>query len=538
MHEASSHFKLHNLLNLLHNENLLELAQAEKIQRHAEQENLSVISFLVQNNILSSEIIIDCLKRIFGLPLFDLKDYDFNWLKNSVINLELICRYRIIPLYCDQHHLQIALSDPTDQTIVSILGFQTNLSIKLFLVLENDLNHFINKYCQTNFIYSNLIKIQENTEQSSPEIMTEQEDEPLIEFVNQLLKDAMDKNISDIHIEPQADNCRIRFRRDGLLYEAAQLPAHLTSRLITRLKIMTNLNIAEKRLPQDGRMKINYKKMDVRINTCPSIYGEKLVLRLLHVKNFQFDINYLGFTSEQQELFLHKISQPQGLVLVTGPTGSGKTITLYSALQFLNQIEKNISTVEDPVEIELPGITQININPRIGLDFAASLRSLLRQDPDIIMIGEIRDKETAMIAMQAAQTGHLVLATLHTNSAIDTINRLKAINIDSYSLISAVSLIIAQRLVRKLCVHCHANSHDCQHCHQGYLGRTGIFECLQMTEPIVRLIFQHNSHSQINAYLKKTNWLTLQKIGLEKVTNGITSYEELKRVLGNVDESI
>lgn len=277
----------------------------------------------------------------------------------------------------------------------------------------------------------------------------------IINYVNELFANAINNSISDIHIEPFEHHCRIRFRRDGLLHEAASLPPHLSTQIIARLKIMAELNIAEKRLPQDGRIKtFHHNKIDIRINTCPTLFGEKIVLRLPSCNQASLNIQTLGTTEQQTAQLLHSLSKPQGLILVTGPTGSGKTMTLYSALQHLNTIEKNISTIEDPVEIQLDNINQINIRPHIGLNFATALRTLLRQDPDIIMLGEIRDHETAIIAVQAAETGHLVLSTLHTNSAIESLSRLHSLGISPYHLIHSTSLIIAQRLVRKLCVHC------------------------------------------------------------------------------------
>lgn len=358
----------------------------------------------------------------------------------------------------------------------------------------------------------------------------EENDEPVIEFVDCLIQEAIQKQVSDIHLEPYQQYCRIRFRCDGLLSLAASVPLALANRIITRLKIMANLNIAERRRPQDGRIKLPLAAhIDIRTNTCPTLYGEKIVLRILDMSHINLKIDSLGMTAAQNNLFHEKLSQPQGLILVTGPTGSGKTVTLYSALHDLNQIEKNISTVEDPVEIELAGINQVNIHPRIGLDFAVVLRSLLRQDPDIILVGEIRDAETANIAMQAAQTGHLVLSSLHTNSAAETIIRLQSIGVSAYHLISSISLIIAQRLVRVLCSHCQGNG--CAQCYQGYQGRIGIFELLPVTESIATLILSHANTAQILEKMQQEGCLSLWEAGMEKVRQGITSLAELERVL-------
>lgn len=336
-------------------------------------------------------------------------------------------------------------------------------------------------------------------------------DDTVITFVNTLIQTAIDKNASDIHIEPGKEVTRIRFRCDGLLSEAGSISYELYTRIATRLKIMAQLNIAERRIPQDGRIQFHHhNKIDIRINCCPTIYGEKIVLRIFTTPAHLLDINNLGMTSNQENIFRERLLSPQGLILVTGPTGSGKTLTLYSALHYLNQIENNICTVEDPVEIELPGITQVNINAAIGLDFANILRAFLRQDPDIIMIGEIRDQETAAIAIKAAQTGHLVLATLHTNNAIEAITRLETLGIAKNNIATISTLILAQRLMRKLCHHCAQNG--CVECNEGYHGRIGIFEII----------------SNLNE-----EYMSLWEAGLEKIKNGVTNYAELVRVLGN-----
>lgn len=376
-------------------------------------------------------------------------------------------------------------------------------------------------------------------------------DEPLIKFVDHIIKHALQQAASDIHIEPYETFCRIRYRQDGILYEIAEIPIHLSARLVTRLKVMAKLDIAERRLPQDGRFQLH--QIDIRINTCPTLFGEKVVLRLLEGNKASLDIDDLGFNETQKTLFLNKISRPQGLILVTGPTGSGKTVTLYSALKYLNTSEKNISTVEDPVEIQLHGINQLHVNPKINLTFSTALRTFLRQDPDIIMIGEIRDSETAEISIQAAQTGHLVLSTLHTNNAIEAITRLQSMGIPPYNITSAISLIIAQRLIRKLCARCKQpeiisqqalrdlgfstssnlqlyRAVGCQHCLQGYHGRIGIYEFFSITDSIAQLIMSNANTHVIAEQAKREGYITLQHTGYEKVINGITSLTEINRV--------
>ncbi|OGT43090.1 MAG: hypothetical protein A3F42_03720 [Gammaproteobacteria bacterium RIFCSPHIGHO2_12_FULL_37_34] len=364
--------------------------------------------------------------------------------------------------------------------------------------------------------------------------------ESVIHVVNQLFQDAIQKHVSDIHIEPYDQHCRIRFRQNGLLHEVTTLPLPLATQITARLKMMANLNIAEKRLPQDGHIPLRHtQQMDIRISTCPTLFGEKIVLRLLNSKTINMDIDALGFTEIQKKLFLSKLAQPQGLILVTGPTGSGKTVTLYSALHYLNQIEKNIVTVEDPIEIELKGINQVHVNIKIGLDTATILRSCLRQDPDIIMIGEIRDRDTATLALAAAQTGHLVLSTLHTNSAIESMLRLQQLGITADQLIPSLTLIIAQRLVRQLCPHCKEVDASgigyqpigCHNCYKGFKGRTGIFELIPMTQTIASSLLSGHTMIAILQQINKEKLMLLKEAGHEKIACGITTLREIKRVL-------
>lgn len=549
--------ELTGLISYLVRDRLLDADEARSAMNAAQHQGISVTSYLVRSQILSSHTIMECCVKHFGLPIYDLKNFDPACLRDSVIKPEIIYRYRVIPLNTEQNSLYLGITDPTDQTVISAIGFQTGLRIRPMLVAEVMLDEIINTYCRPNILYSQLetalSKMVPIEEQESHLENIEQSDEPVIEFVDRLINDAVDKNISDIHIEQYEHHSRIRFRRDGLLYEAAIIPPHLAARVTTRLKIMAHLNIAERRLPQDGRIRLKQEskiaspKIDIRINACPTLYGEKIVLRILNANYVNLNIDSLGLTQAQKKLFLAKLSQPQGLILVTGPTGSGKTLTLYSALNYLNRIEKNISTVEDPVEIELPGINQVNINTKIGLDFASILRTFLRQDPDIIMVGEIRDPETANIAMQAAQTGHLVLSTMHTNSAAETITRLQSLGIAAYHLISSVALIIAQRLVRKLCKNCKQpeilpaectpfnisyRPIGCEYCCGGYQGRIGIFELIPVTEKIAHVILSGANVHEILDQAKREKCTFLWDAGTEKVRDGITSLSELIKVAG------
>ena len=559
--EKINHFhsiSLNGLASHLFRDGMVNAENIQTAVHQAREQGLTLTSYLVRFNILSSQTILDYCAKQFGLPIFDLKNDERIWTENLILKPELIYRYRILPLHHDQKYLYLGITDPTDHATITAIEFHAGLFIRPMLIAEDMLDKIIETHFHPTDLNSQLesalSKVTPLEQTASPQESTEENDEPVIKFVDQLLQNAIQHHASDIHIEPNATHCRIRFRQDGLLYEAANIPLYLAIRITTRLKIIANLNIAERRLPQDGRIQLRQSsRIDIRINTCPTIFGEKIVLRILDSNTVNFDINMLGFTDIQKQLFLEKLTQPQGLIIVSGPTGSGKTSTLYSALQHLNQIEKNISTVEDPVEIELKGVNQVYINTKIGLDFACVLRTFLRQDPDIIMVGEIRDAETAMIAVQAAQTGHLVLSTLHTNSAAETIVRLQSMGLLPYHLVSSISLIIAQRLVRKLCDHCKQpemlptechqqfkstspfiayKAHGCKFCHQGFKGRIGIFELIPMTDKIIPVLLTGANMAQIHKEIKTENCMLLWEAGLEKVRLGITSFTEIIRVVG------
>jgi len=534
------------LASYLCQDGLLDTETAALAHSNAAQQGVPLIHYLVKQNIVSSAAIFTCCSKHFSLPIFD-ADKPMPLLKENLLTPELIFRYRVLPLHRDDKKLSLAITDPTDHGTLAAISFHTGLPIQPILIAEHELDNILQQTHVGSLdseVESTLLKIQPD---ELPRDHVEQPEEPVIDFVDKLIHDAVQKRASDIHIEPYAEHCRVRFRLDGLLYEAAQLPVHLAERVIIRLKIMANLNIAEKRLPQDGRIQLSERAMqtvriDIRINTCPTLFGEKIVLRILNTQATFARINMLGLTAAQEELLVNKLHAPQGLILVTGPTGSGKTLTLYAALNFINHPEKNISTVEDPVEIELACVNQVNINPRIGLDFAQVLRALLRQDPDIMMVGEIRDTETAQIALQAAQTGHLVLSTLHTNNSLETISRLRAMGILPYQIADTVSLIIAQRLLRKLCDYCkeydtRIQSHTaigCEKCCQGYSGRTGIFEFLPVTEEIAQYILEGANKLTFERAIQQLGCLSLWEAGLQYVQRGLTSYSELRRITPGV----
>ncbi len=469
--------------------NILGEFIVHEAEEKAKQLSLSLVGYLINNKLLGYKKIAEHTAKYFGLPQISLENYNINDTKD-LIDKALIEKYNILPIMQKDNLLHIAITDPTQTQMLNEIKFYTNCSIRLLIAEYDKLNNIIN-----NILYTHRYDDFHS------------EDAHIIKLVDQILHEAIEKNASDIHFEHYENNYRVRFRIDGILYEITNPDLALASRITARLKIMSRLNIAERRLPQDGRFTIASR--DCRINICPTLFGEKIVVRILHPNSTILKINELGMLEHQQKLFADAIKRPQGMILVTGPTGSGKTVSLYAALNELNTINKNISTIEDPIEINLPGINQVNIDPRIGLTFAAALRAFLRQDPDIIMVGEIRDLETAEIAIKAAQTGHLVLSTLHTNSASETITRLLNMGIAEYNLNSSLSLIIAQRLARKLCPHCKTG---CEHCHNGYLGRIGIFEVMQPQEP-------------------KTDTLTLHDAAQQKVREGLTSLEEINRIL-------
>ncbi|CDZ78330.1 Type II traffic warden ATPase [Legionella massiliensis] len=366
----------------------------------------------------------------------------------------------------------------------------------------------------------------------TPPLLAEDYDTTVVKYLNQILNTAIQQGASDIHFEPYEQEYRIRYRQDGLLIEVAQPPLSLANRISSRLKVMANLDIAERRKPQDGRFQLSRPSshnVDCRISTCPTINGEKVVVRILDTRAIQLDIDSLGMSSLQKEHFLRCLHKPQGLILVSGPTGSGKTVTLYTALQLLNSKEKNISTAEDPVEIKIPGINQVNMNSKVGLSFSNILRSFLRQDPDIIMIGEIRDLETAELAIKAAHTGHLVLATVHSNSAAETLTRLRNLGVPSFNLANSVSLLLAQRLARRLCEHCKPQL-GCTHCTNGYSGRLGLFEVMPISIPIRQLILSEANSLDILELAQGEGMQSIYQSGLEKVKQGLTTLEEVNRV--------
>ena len=496
----------------------------------------------------------------FGIPLLDLRAFDASHIPLDLIDSKSIRHHHLLPLYRRGDNLYVAIAHPAALSALNEFKFTTGLNTHPILVEDTPLNLLIEKVLAlqaSNALADLPIQADLTTEKDT----FDADDTPVTRFVHKILTDATHQGVSDIHFEPFEKTYRIRYRRDGVLYEAASPPPALSPRITARLKVIAQLDIAERRLPQDGHFKMalsDSKSLDFRINTCPTINGEKVVIRLLDPATAQIGIDTLGFETQQQHLFLNALQKPQGMVLVTGPTGSGKTVSLYAALNILNTESVNISTIEDPVEINLAGINQVSVNLKTDFGFASALRAFLRQDPDIIMVGEIRDLETAEIATKAAQTGHLVLSTLHTNSASETLTRLLNMGLPAFNVATSVSLIVAQRLARRLCAHCKrietiplknllqmgfaepeidrdftlfAPHHSgCQHCHGGYAGRIGLYEILPISASIAHTIMEGGHSFDILQVALKEGLQTLRRSGLNRVREGLTSLEEINRV--------
>jgi len=515
------------LLQALLDYQIISANQCEAIKAARTSLAPSISYHLIQSQIISSQNLFKfCLSHFSANPF----DPAIHVCKPQLLSEEFVVRYRSIPFITERNEIYIGLADPTDQQALNYARFEIGLPVNLLLMNETDVQSHIRKYYTPNINTQLKQTLAQLTPIAEPEesLAMQYNDEPVIKFVDQLLTEAIEQHISDIHIEPFQHYCRVRFRRDGMLYEAANLPGHLAARVITRIKVLAELNIAERRLPQEGRIHHSFQKIDLRLSVCPTIHGEKIVLRILENYANLYSLNELGLLPEQYLLLLDCLKRPHGLIFVAGPTGCGKTMTLYSLLNHLNVVEKNICTIEDPVEIELPGITQINVNAKIGLDFAQILQGLLRQDPDIIMIGEIRNLEVAKIALQAAQTGHLVLATLHTNSAAETFQRLQTLGVPLEYSLNSINLIISQRLVRKLCNRCKGTT--CQFCRGGFFGRIGIFELLPINSAYQSHLYSLPNAKQIAELLKTIGQPCLREAGDIKISAGLTTMTELLHV--------
>lgn len=544
--------------------------QSSQLQDKARSEKKTLVTYLIDNDIISSSQLAELCEQEYGIPLLDLDAFELTEIPQKYLNTKLIEKHHALPIYTQGNTLFIAVSDPTNVTALEDFGFTFSLHTEALLVDERKLQRAIQRLADpTEDDFSKSMtddnigeievgdvddaRLQETAESNS------EDDAPIVKYINKVLLDAVRKGASDLHFEPYEKKYRIRFRIDGILYEIATPPVNLSSRFSARLKVMARLDIAERRLPQDGRIKLKLAKnrsIDLRVSTLPTMWGEKVVLRILDSSAASLNIEMLGFDDKQKKLYLDTLAKPQGMILVTGPTGSGKTVSLYTGLNILNTNECNISTAEDPVEINLPGINQVQINPKAGLTFAGALRSFLRQDPDVVMVGEIRDLETAEIAIKAAQTGHLVLSTLHTNSSAETLTRLLNMGVPAFNVASSVTLIMAQRLARRLCPHCKQPHHipdnellemgythdevtagitlykpiGCSECSNGYKGRVGIYEMMPMSENIANLIMEGGNSLQIAQIAIQEGMMTLYRSGLEKARIGVTSLAEVNRV--------
>lgn len=550
-------------------EGILEESVAEGIQAKALKRNKSFFLQLRKSNLIDPSILMSKASEEFGIPLLDISTFELDNALPETIDSKLIEQHQILPIFKRGTKIFVATSDPANSRALDELKFHTGLGVEPILVDPDKLATAIDSADSVNDSgfadledeegLDDIDVSAEEDDQGRGEVDAEEIDTPVVRFVNKMLLDAIKKGASDIHLEPYEKKYRVRFRVDGVLHEMVSPPVNLSGRIAARIKILSRLDIAERRVPQDGRMKLTLSKnrsIDFRVSTLPTIYGEKVVIRLLDAGTSALDPDKLGFEPEQKDLYTRSISVPYGMVLVTGPTGSGKTVTLYTALNTLNSSERNISTVEDPVEINLTGINQVNINERANLTFSSALRAFLRQDPDIIMVGEIRDLETADIAIKASQTGHLVLSTLHTNDAPSTLTRLLNMGVAPFNVASSVHLILAQRLIRQLCTNCKQpieipenalqqagfsqaqieeglevfGPKGCDMCTEGYKGRMGIFQVMPISEEMGVLIMQGANQHDIEEQARNEGILDLRQAGLLKVKAGITSLEEVERV--------
>ena len=569
MATPNTQFTLPGLARRLVQDGLMSEADARKALADSAKKKVPFVSHVVGTGLVGGRQVATVAAQEFGVPLLDIDAIDIDPAITKLVQEKLVRRHHALPIYKRGNRLFLAVSDPTNLQGLDEIKFHVGMSVEAILVEDDKLAKAIDRAMEANDTsLSDLVSDSDlddvefaDTEADTAGDITESDadDTPVVRFVNKVLLDAINKGASDIHFEPYEKNYRVRFRQDGVLHEVASPPVGMAPRLAARLKVMSRLDISERRIPQDGRIKMNLSKnkaIDFRVNTCPTLFGEKIVLRILDPTSAMLGVDALGFEEEQKKLFMEAIAKPYGMVLVTGPTGSGKTVTLYTAVNILNTPDRNISTAEDPVEINMPGINQVNINPKVGLDFAAALRAFLRQDPDVILVGEIRDLETAEIAIKAAQTGHLVLSTLHTNDAPQTLTRLANMGVPPYNIASSVHLIIAQRLARRLCKHCKKpldipreallkegfteaeikagvrvyGPVGCDQCSGGYKGRVGIYQVMPVSEEMGRIIMEGGNAIQLADQAAKEGIPDLRRSGLKKVKDGITSLDEINRV--------
>jgi type IV pilus assembly protein PilB len=552
-------------------DSVITTEQAQTAIREASKKKISLISYLSQTLDIDSYDLAEIASAEFGVPLLDLSAIDRSSFPDKLVSAALMNKHQTIPIFRRGNRLFIALADPTNIAALDEIKFATGISTEAVVVDERVLARLLTELLdQQNSLNSEMDQLGDSTEfdldivdETASDIedtdTSAVDDAPIVRFVNKVLLDAIKQGASDIHFEPYEKDYRVRFRTDGILREVVKPPRALAPRLSARIKVMSQMDISERRVPQDGRIQMKLSKnrsIDFRVNTLPTMFGEKIVLRILDPASAQMGIDALGYDDDQKALFLEALAKPQGMILVTGPTGSGKTVSLYTGLSILNTEERNISTAEDPVEINMEGVNQVLVNNKVGLDFAEALRSFLRQDPDIIMVGEIRDIETAEIAIKAAQTGHLVLSTLHTNSAAETITRMMNMGVPAYNIASSVSLIIAQRLARRLCNQCSIPETEvphealmelgfndemletatlkravgCNACKDGYRGRVGIYEVVKVTKTLANLIMDGDSSLDLDKQARLEGFADLRLSALRKAAQGLISLEEVNRV--------
>jgi len=568
---ATDTVPLSGLARRLVEDRILDPDKAHSASEGARKAGVPFVSYLVSNKLADPQAIAASASEEFGVPLIDLNSFDLDSIPKDLVSDRLISQHNALPLIKRGVRLFVAVSDPTNLQGLDEIKFQSGINTEPILVEEDKLASIIEAFL--NREDDSMMDSLGNDDLEDLDLETVEDnpvddddgaagidDTPIVRFVNKMLLDAIRMGASDIHFEPYEKTYRVRFRTDGILKTRAKPPNNLATRLSARLKVMAQLDISERRIPQDGRIRMKLSKtrsIDFRVNTLPTLWGEKVVLRILDPTSAQMGIEMLGYEPDQQEYFLNALHQPQGMILVTGPTGSGKTVSLYTGLNILNTDERNIATAEDPVEINLEGVNQVHVREKVGLTFAMCLRSFLRQDPDVVMVGEIRDLETAEIAIKAAQTGHMVLSTLHTNSAAETLTRLRNIGVPAFNLATSVSLIIAQRLARRLC-KCkqvidvpkeallaegfteedletgfevfEPKAEGCDKCSSGYKGRVGIYEVVKITPEISRIIMEDGNSIELAAKAKEQGFNDLRRSGLMKVIQGVTSLAEANRV--------
>ena len=567
----AAELKLKGLPRKLVNDGLLEEEKAIEALKSSLKEKVSFTRYLVDNKILSAKKIAMEASKEFGLPVFDLDAIDLEAIPKDVVDDKLIQKHHAMPLYKRGNRLYVGIADPTNLAAIDDIKFQTGVNTEAVLVEENKLSKMIEKLqeeqdsAMDDMMGDDLEDLDDldfadpDADKKEDDTGSEVDDTPVVRFINKILLDAIKKGASDIHFEPYEKIYRVRLRIDGVLREVARPPVTMSPKLAARIKVMSRMDTAEKRVPQDGRIKLKISKtkaIDFRVNTCPTLFGEKIVLRILDPSSASLGIDALGYEPEQKDLYMKALANPYGMILVTGPTGSGKTVSLYTGLNILNTVDTNISTAEDPVEINLEGINQVNVNEKVGLTFETALRAFLRQDPDIIMVGEIRDLNTAEIAVKAAQTGHMVMSTLHTNDAPLTLARLVNMGVPPFNIASAVSLIIAQRLARRLCNNCKEKvdipraaleeegftsaqidakpelfkANGCDQCSEGFKGRVGIYQVMPISEEIGRIIMENGTALDVADQATKDGVDNLRQSAIKKVIAGLTSLEEINRV--------